>query len=67
MDAAGIASFLVGAQQQNTQMAVATAMVKQQQKQDDALLGILDKALANGQALQAAAPPGMGQALDVTV
>jgi mannose-1-phosphate guanylyltransferase len=67
MDAAGIAAFLVGAQQQNTRMAVATAMVKQQQKQDDALLGLLDSGLANGQALQAAAPEGMGQNLDVTV
>lgn len=67
MDAAGIAAFLVGSQQQNTRMAVATAMVKQQQKQDDALLGILEAGLANGQSLQAAAPAGMGRTLDVTV
>jgi hypothetical protein len=67
MDVAGIAAFLVAAQQQNTRMAVATAMVKQQQSQDQALLGILGEGLANGQALQAAAPDGMGLSVDMTV
>ncbi len=33
MDAAGIASFLVASQAQNTRLAVATAAIKQEQKQ----------------------------------
>jgi len=67
MDAAGIAAYLVGAQQQNTRMQVATAAVKQQHAQDQALVNILDGALASGAEAQAAAPPGTGLVVDVTV
>ncbi len=67
MDAAGIASFLVASQAQNTRLAVATAAIKQDQKQTDALLGILGEGLQRGADLQAAAPAGMGQQLDMTV
>ncbi|BBE73101.1 hypothetical protein [Oharaeibacter diazotrophicus] len=67
MDAAGIAAYLVGAQQQNTRMQVATAVIKQQQSQDQALLNILDGALASGAAAQAAPPPGTGLSVDITV
>lgn len=67
MDAAGIASYLVASQAQNTRMAVTTAAIKQQQSQTEALIGILGEGLQNGQALQAAAPEGMGLAVDMTV
>ena len=67
MDVADIAAFLVAAQRQNTRMDVTMAVIKQQQSQDQALLDILGEGLMNGEALQAAAPEGMGLAVDVTV
>lgn len=67
MDAAGIAAFLVSAQRQDTRLAVTTAMIRQQKSQDDSLLKLLGDGLDAGQALQAAAPDGMGASLDVTV
>ena len=66
MDAAGIAAFLVAAQRQDTRMAVATAVIKQQQAQEQTVLGMLADGLQAGAELQAAPPPGMGLSVDVT-
>lgn len=67
MDAAGIAAFLLAARQQDTRMAVATAMVKQKLDAQGEVLKMLDGGLANAADLRAAAPPGMGAVVDVTV
>jgi hypothetical protein len=63
---ADIANFLMSSQRDNTRMAVAMAMIKQKQTQDQSLLNILGEGLLTGEALQAAAPPGQGQIVDKT-
>jgi hypothetical protein len=66
MDTASIASFLVASQQQNTRMNVATAVVKMNQQQDQQLLSMIDKGLAQSISSTASPPAGMGQKLDMT-
>ncbi|WP_237153409.1 hypothetical protein [Oryzibacter oryziterrae] len=67
MDTASIASFLVASQQQNTRLNVATAVMKMSQQQDQQLLSMIDKGLAQSTAASPPPPEGMGQKLDMTV
>ncbi|WP_181701326.1 hypothetical protein [Chthonobacter albigriseus] len=67
MDAASIAAAFVASQAETTRQALSVAVMKQQASADAAVVDLLAAATSNAQSIQAAAPPGMGGALDVTV
>lgn len=66
MDAASLATALVGARSQATGTAIATTLLKQQNEQQQALVDMLGAALETGKQLQAAPAPGTGALVDVT-
>lgn len=61
-----LATAAVIASQSQTQASMATAMLKMGQQQDQAVVNMLTQAVDAGKA-QAAAPAGMGNAVDLSV
>ncbi|MCE9651271.1 MAG: hypothetical protein K8R18_16750 [Parvibaculum sp.] len=61
-----LATSAVVASQSQTQLAMVNAMLKASHQQDQAVVDMLSQAVEAGQA-QAAAPAGMGAAVDLTV
>ena len=60
MDAVSIATAVLGMRQQNTQAAIQTAVMKNDQKMQQSVVDLINASAQNLQNIQASPPAGMG-------
>jgi hypothetical protein len=64
MDSVAIASTLIGLKQQNTQAQIQTAVMKNAQESQQAVIDMINASATNLANIQASAPAGMGRFVD---